>query len=499
MYLPKPPSDCEKYLYTDQNKTFLYFFGVVSISILLAGMLLFTISSLPLYLPFVVLLSTYLGASYWVGIMGGTFKTKLHEYVLMTYKFTPTVDVFLPCCGEPVEIIENTYKNVALLDYPKDKLKVYVLDDKGSSEVKQLAEKYGFDYISRPNRGELKKAGNIRYAFAQTTGEYILILDADFCPRPDMLNEMLPYFLIESDVAIVQSPQFFEVVKEANWIQNGAAYVQELFYRLIQVNRSSWNASICVGTCAIYSRQALSPHGGTAPIGYSEDLHTGFQAVLDGYKIKYLPINLSKGVCPDTFSGFVNQQYRWCTGSFTLFLNPKFWKAKLGAGARVCYLTGMLYYIATALGVLFVPMPTLFMAWFHPEGVFWYNVLFAIPSFLYGTFGLALWSKGKWGFYAVKSRQLSYWSHLLAIYDRLKNQTAGWVPTGSANIKVSGVGVSSKVKQAMIFWSYFTAATLIAGVLFNGLSHGIENFIPGLIFTILNSYITLSAAAGEGK
>lgn len=494
MYLPKPPSDSEKYLYTDQNKTLLYFLGITSVCILLAGMFLFVKSALILYLPFVILLAVYLGVSYWIGIMGDKFDLPLHDHVITSHKFTPTVDVYLPCCGEPLEIIENTYKNVALLDYPKEKHNIYVLDDKGSNEVKDLAEKYGFNYISRPNRGELKKAGNIRYAFSKTNGEYILILDADFAPRPDMLREMLPYFSSDPQIAIVQSPQFFEVVKEATWIQNGAAFVQELFYRLIQVNRSSWNASICVGTCALYSRKALEPHGGTAPIGYSEDLHTGFQAILDGYKIKYIPVNLSKGVCPDGLSGFINQQYRWCTGSFTLFLNKKFWESSLGYGARACYLSGMLYYIATALGVLLVPLPTLFMTWVNPEGVFWYNVLFAIPSFLYGTFAMALWSKAPWGFYAVKSRQVSYWAHLVAIYDKLKNQTVGWVATGDVNIKVSGSNVSTRVKKLMIGWSYCTIILLIAGVLINGPSHGLINFIPGLFFTAFNSYITLRAA-----
>ncbi|CAN0312789.1 unnamed protein product, partial [Hapterophycus canaliculatus] len=37
--------------------------------------------------------------------------------------------------------------------------------------------------IRRPNIPELKKAGNLRYAFARTSGQVLVIFDADFCPR----------------------------------------------------------------------------------------------------------------------------------------------------------------------------------------------------------------------------------------------------------------------------------------------------------------------------
>lgn len=37
--------------------------------------------------------------------------------------------------------------------------------------------------IRRDNRPEMKKAGNLRYAFARTSGEAVVIFDADFCPR----------------------------------------------------------------------------------------------------------------------------------------------------------------------------------------------------------------------------------------------------------------------------------------------------------------------------
>ena len=102
---------------------------------------------------------------------------------------------------------------------------------------------------SRPDRGRFKKAGNLQYGFQRTTGEYILILDADFAARSDLLAELLPYFR-RLAVRIVQSPQFFRVLDQQNWVERGAGAVQELFYRSVQVSLQRTRAAICVGSCA---------------------------------------------------------------------------------------------------------------------------------------------------------------------------------------------------------------------------------------------------------
>jgi len=122
----------------------------------------------------------------------------------------------------------------------------------------------------------------------------------------------MPLHLHYKDTAIVQTPQFFRVTENQTWVEQGAGAVQELFYRVVQINRNRWGASICVGSNAVYRREALAEVGGTAEIGFSEDVHTGFYAVTRGWKVRYLPLCLACGVCPDTPRAFFSQQMRWC-------------------------------------------------------------------------------------------------------------------------------------------------------------------------------------------
>lgn len=498
MYLPKPPSEKQKYSYLKQSKLLFYGWGFLSFAFLLTGMVLFAKNHTAWYGVYAAIIALYLGVSYWIGIFGRPFdfdESWSLRRKAFNDEYEPTVDVYLPSCGEPLELLENTYRFVRMLEWPEGKLHVHVLDDSGRKSVELLADRYEFNYISRPNKGELKKAGNIRYAFPRTHGDLILILDADFCPRADMIDEMV-HFFSDPKIAIVQTPQYFEVTDGQTWVEKGAAYVQELFYRMVQVNRDTWGASICVGTCAMYRRKALEPHGGTYPIAYSEDLHTGWQAVVDGWKVKYLPLNLSMGSCPDTMSAYWIQQTRWCMGSTSLLTSKKFWQHPMPIMQRLCYLSGMMYYVATALSVLLTPLPALAVVWFFPENVFWYNYLFSLPSFLFGVAIVAIWGTHRFGAFVLSARQVSYYAHLFAIWEKFKGNIIPWVPTGDAG-QVKGSALYLKYKTFMFWW-----VTLITAIGFAGAFYRMEslfdfNFYPMLFFTGLHYWVSMRCFSQE--
>ncbi|CAM9751530.1 unnamed protein product, partial [Ectocarpus sp. 8 AP-2014] len=238
LVLPCAPSDEEKVIYHKTGRCFLVTAGVVSVGALSAGMWLFTFAA-PFFYWFAAptafimgyLLLSYFGVAVW----GKDFDPEDHAARLRKAQhehYYPSVDIFLPVCREPTHLLDNTWKHVRALDYPN--VTVHVLDDGAKEEVRQLAEMHGFQYIRRTNIPELKKAGNLRYAFARTSGEVLVIFDADFCPRPEFLKETTPYFK-DRDVAILQTPQFFRYREEQTWVEKGAGVTQELFYRMVQV------------------------------------------------------------------------------------------------------------------------------------------------------------------------------------------------------------------------------------------------------------------------
>jgi cellulose synthase/poly-beta-1,6-N-acetylglucosamine synthase-like glycosyltransferase len=492
--LPSAPTDQEKLGYLHTNRLPLYTAGVFSFLSLTAGMWLFVISSeyFAWFGVFCGLLQTYLFISYAVGLIGKDFDFENHKKVVTENPIvpgtSPTVDIFLPCCKEPLEILENTYEHVRKLEYPAGKLKVYVLDDGAMESVERLAASYGFEYICRDDRPRLKKAGNLRWAFARTHGDFFIIYDADFCPRSDFLLELLPMMLADEKVAIVQSPQFFRTLKTQTWVEQGAGAVQELFYRVVQVNRDRWGASICVGSNAVYRRAALTEVGGTAEIDFSEDVHTGFGCVDRGWKVKYNPLCLACGICPDTPRAFFSQQMRWCMGSTTLLSNPEFWKSNLTVGQKICYLCGMMYYSAVSLSIFVNPLPGIFLLWIRPDYFKYYNLAFAVPSLAYTLITFRLWAKASFSINVQFVMVLQSYAYFTAIKDRIFGRALVWAPSGD-----SKAHKNNKYRNMRIMawcWLLTWQGALIAGITYRIIG-GMAwwNTIPLLVLDTFNFFL----------
>ena len=215
----KPTANDYRYNYIIQNPTrirILYLFTLISWGFAVIG--LFKFFDLSIFTGFFCSLSSYplsipRTVSYFVNVFYPGFDLQEHEKKKKEFWANnhPTVDVFLPIAGEDIKILRQTWKAVAKLDY--DNYQVYVLEDKVDLKARKLAAELGFNYLSRPNKGEYKKAGNLKYGYENSNGEFVVILDADFVPHKSFIKESIPYFNNPS-IGIVQTPQYFETNDE---------------------------------------------------------------------------------------------------------------------------------------------------------------------------------------------------------------------------------------------------------------------------------------------
>lgn len=276
------------------------------------------------------------------------FDIRKHEAFVKdfwTHNSEPSVDIFLPFAGEDLDVHKQVVAAARSLNYVN--YKVYMLDDAGSAEHAALAESHGFVYLSRPNKGEYKKSGNLEFGYANSTGEFIFILDADFIPTADSLRDLIPYISSDPSIGILQTPQFFEqtdVVHNKSKIEFGGGNIVEEFYRIIMPSRDEFKAAMCVGTSAVYRRETINKLDGTPKVHASEDLATGLLITQYGYYVKYLPLIVSMGTSPETYQGYFKQHQRWCSGNIVF---AKYWPAaKLSLMARLIYLINPLYYLS---------------------------------------------------------------------------------------------------------------------------------------------------------
>lgn len=200
-------------------------------------------------------------------------------FILMLWKpkrrITPaplpgqSVDVFIATYTEPVELVRQTAEAALKIRYPHC---TYVLDDGNRPEMRAVCEEIGCDYITRdPERWgkdvpRHAKAGNVINALlgskpddpaqSLTSGDFILILDADQIPLPDILDETLGFF-VDPQVAFVQTPQHFYNVSEDDPFGSQSP----LFYGPILAGKDGWNAAFFCGSNAILRREALMQLG----------------------------------------------------------------------------------------------------------------------------------------------------------------------------------------------------------------------------------------------
>ena len=489
-HLPAPPTDAEKYSYFGRQNRWLLALQAVSFCFIAYSVGRFATADDRLVL-FLVPTSLY-AVALAVSLVSSTHRRRIdrvdHELLVSQYApdVHPSVDVFLPSAGEPLDLLANTYEYVSRLDWP-GRVAVHVLDDSAREAVRELAGRYGFVYSVRPNRGFLKKAGNLRHGYENSDGDVIVILDADFVPRPDFLHELVPY-LDDPTVGIVQSPQFFETSRRMGWLQRCAGATQELFYRMIQPSRDAVDAAICVGTCAIYRRAALDAAGGFAQIGHSEDVHTGVKMLKAGFVVRYVPVVVSRGICPDTARAFLNQQYRWCSGSMSLLRDPSFHAATQVKGRqRMCFWAGFLYYISTALNAFLAPVPALTMLFLLPRWVKPMNSVWLLGAVLLWLVVLPCVMRGRWRIDVLRVQAMYSFAHAVAIAHVLTGRTKDWVATGASTGRSTPIAVT--VGRVMKTWVLATQVLIWFGLVQGVRSYGFASFWAMIALAVVASWI----------
>jgi cellulose synthase (UDP-forming) len=495
---PVAPGETEKHSYSDRNVALIMRASLASFGALLISQFRFIFFS-PVYawafLPFVAFTVAYYVISLCVNFGTRGFDQAAHDRLVASWQPPryPSLDIFLPVCGEPLAVLHNTWAHVFELirAYPGTATG-YVLDDGADARAQALAADFGLTYVVRPDRGWMKKAGNLRHGFGCSDGEFILILDADFAPRADLPAEMLPYFTADPTLGIVQSPQFFRTGERMSWTERGAGAVQELFYRLVQVSRDRHDGAICVGSCAIYRRTALATNGGTSLIEHSEDVHTGFDLRRAGWGLRYIPVPLATGLCPADPDSFLTQQYRWCAGSMSLLGSGKFWTTRMRWRTRCCYLSGFCYYVHTALFTFVAPAIPLVMLTLMPDRVRLANYLFIAPSMVYNLIVFPAWHRCRFGPSALMAKLLYGWAHVFALWDICRGRRMGWQTTGGGKRKAG----TRRVWAGVAVWNGGTGLAWLALAVWR-LSIDGAAFIPLVGTGLLACWVTAMALAAR--
>jgi cellulose synthase (UDP-forming) len=269
-----------------------------------------------------------------------------------------TVDFYIPTYHEPYDVLAPTIAAAVAITYPHE---TFVLDDGRRPWVHDLCRRLGARYITREGNAGAK-AGNINAALHQTAGEFIAVVDADFVPRPDYIDQLLGYF-DDREMAIVQGPQEFYNVSSFQHADNdrSAWHEQRMFFRVIQVGKNRWNSAFWSGAPSMLRRAAVEDLGGIPTETVTEDLHTSVLLHRKGWKTAFHPGVIALGVAPEDYSGFILQRLRWAQGAMQV-IRRDWLKRGLSIPQRINYVgsTGT-YFDAFRKATMLVIVPAILL------------------------------------------------------------------------------------------------------------------------------------------
>jgi cellulose synthase (UDP-forming) len=283
-----------------------------------------------------------------------------------------------------------------------------------------MADALGIGYIRREGNANAK-AGNLNNAFKHTDGEFILQLDADHVPLPNMLDRLLGYFEDEK-VAWAQSPQDFYNTDSFTHVVNeeGRSLWEEnrIFFSLLQPGKDTWNAAFFCGSCGVLRRKAFEEIGGFSTKTVTEDMETSLVLHARGWKSVYHGETLAYGLAPSSALAYHVQRLRWGQGSMQILrkLNPLFYPG-LSIPQRIAYLTSTATYLDGIQKLIFYLAPALFFftGWLPVNVTNAQLVTRLVPYVLLSIISFELLSRGTgWILISERYNMAKFWTYIKA-------------------------------------------------------------------------------------
>lgn len=241
-----------------------------------------------------------------------------HRRVSTFSLYQPTVSILIPARDEE-HVIGRTLQRMTELTYPKEKLRIIVINDASEDNTGSIAEHYAkkHDHIAVVHRNRTEggrgKASALNAVFEQTRGEILLFFDADYYPQRDIVEKLTKEFADEKTGAV--QGRVTVLNEPYNLVTRLVALERIGGYRVDQQAREKLNLIPQFGgTVGGVRRRLLEQLGGWDESILAEDTDLTFRIRLLGYKVRYVIEAESYEEAVKDLKHYWKQRYRWAKG-----------------------------------------------------------------------------------------------------------------------------------------------------------------------------------------
>ena len=262
----------------------------------------------------------------------------------------PTVTIAVPCYNES-ETIKKTIASLLALDYPKDKVTIFIVDDGSTDDTWEIIK--GFENGNNIKVFHKENGGKhtaVNYALEKSTGEFFGCLDADSFVDDQCLKRIMRYF--ENDprnMAIIPSVLSYD---PKNMIQKAQKVEYDMGVYIKKMLGLIGGIQVTPGPLSTFRRKVFDDLGPYRKAHNTEDQEIALRMQEHGYKIDYCPDAYVYTNTPNTVMKLYRQRLRWIYGFIKNLVDYRhlLFRKKYGTVALFTLPTG----IISILGILFM-------------------------------------------------------------------------------------------------------------------------------------------------
>lgn len=229
----------------------------------------------------------------------------------------PTVAIAIPFFNESKGSIEKTLSSLARLEYPKDKIEMFVVNDGSTNGCEKHVHNFMASHtgckINLINQQNMGKAAALNTALAKSKAKMFCCLDADTRVQPDSLKKLLPHFSNKKVGAVISAIKVDDPSGIYQRMQR-VEYIMSSFIRRMMCLLGT--LFVTHGALSMFDSANLKKIGGFTKDrnNLTEDLEIAFRILSKGKSVKMEPSCVSHTTVPSSFSQLWHQRIRWARG-----------------------------------------------------------------------------------------------------------------------------------------------------------------------------------------
>ncbi|HEV8666683.1 MAG TPA: glycosyltransferase family 2 protein, partial [Candidatus Paceibacterota bacterium] len=229
-------------------------------------------------------------------------------------KHYPTVAMIVPCYNESATLAQ-TVDSLLLLAYPKEKLRIIIVDDGSKDNTRAIGERLAAQnpaqvaFFHKENGG---KYTALNFGIAHSTAEILGCLDADSFVASDALVEAVKQ--MENNPLTMAITPAMKVYRPRKWLElmQAVEYTFGIFYKKMFDNLSAVN--VLPGPFSLYRREVFERIGMFRHAHNTEDMEIAFRMHANGLKIVNAHNAFVYTTVPSTLRALIKQRTRWSQG-----------------------------------------------------------------------------------------------------------------------------------------------------------------------------------------